>query len=180
MINQLNRCPICNEGHVTPLVGKNSVEYKGQTTELDLHYSVCDSCGSEQTDTSQLRTNKRAMLAFKKSVDGLLSGAEVRALRQKLSLSQAEAAALFGGGPVAFSKYESDDVSQSEAMDRLLRLVAAVPSALQYLQRQAGLVRSVKEEWTATPVVLAHEGRHILKVVNSSSPESEQAWRKCA
>ena len=44
-------------------------------------------------------------------------------------LTQAQAAKLFGGGPVAFSKYENDDVAQSEAMDTLLRLVRRSPEA---------------------------------------------------
>jgi HTH-type transcriptional regulator/antitoxin MqsA len=61
------------------------------------------------------------MVAFKKEVDGLLTGAQVRALRERLGINQSEAAKIFGGGLVAFSKYESDDVSQSEAMDKLLR-----------------------------------------------------------
>lgn len=180
MSDHAKKCPICDEGLLQPRIGKNTVDYKGQTAELDLHYSVCDACGSEQTDAPQMRTNKRAMLAFKKRVDGLLCGAEVRALRRRLNLSQAEAAKVFGGGPVAFSKYESDDVAQSEAMDRLLRLVATVPDALHYLQRQAGLGGDEAVQWTATRMVLAQEERHTLKVITSSLPEPEQVWRKCA
>ena len=51
-----------------------------------------------QADAAQTRVNKRLMIAFKKRVDGLLTGAEVRALREKLSLSQTEATQVFGGG----------------------------------------------------------------------------------
>lgn len=134
-------CPICGEGELHPQVRKNPVAYKGRTAELDLHGSFCDACGSEQADVAQTRANKRLMIAFKKRVDGLLIGAEVRALREKWGLSQAEAAQVFGGGPVAFSKYESDDVAQSEAMDKLLRLAAELPAALDRLRRQAGLGR---------------------------------------
>lgn len=180
MSDHKNKCLICNEGSIMPLVGKNIVEYKGQSAELDLHYSVCDTCGSEQTDSSQLRANKRAMLAFRKRVDGLLSGAEVREIRQRFNLSQAEAAKLFGGGPVAFSKYESDDVVQSEAMDRLLRLVAARPSDLQFLLSQTGSREKVTDVWTSTHVVLAREGCKPMKVVRSLSPMTQQEWRKIA
>jgi HTH-type transcriptional regulator/antitoxin MqsA len=60
----------------------------------------------------QTRDNKRAMLAFKKQVADLLTGFELKALRQRLGVIQAQAAVIFGGGPVAFSKYESDDVMQ--------------------------------------------------------------------
>jgi HTH-type transcriptional regulator/antitoxin MqsA len=174
------KCPVCDEGLLRPQTDKNTVDYKGQSAELDLHYSVCDACGSEQTDASQMRTNKRAMLAFKKRVDGLLSGEEVRALRRRLNLSQGEAAKAFGGGPVAFSKYESDDVAQSEAMDKLLRLVATMPDALHFLQRQAELGEDKVERWTAVRMVVPREERHTLKVIASSAPEPEPTWRKCA
>jgi len=132
-----NLCPLCGEGTLHRQVGRNTVEYKGQSTDLDFDFSVCDACGSEQSDATQLRKNKRTMVAFKKTVDGLLSGAEVCALREKLGLTQTDAAQVFGGGPVAFSKYETDDVAQSEAMDKLLRLCAASQSAFNTLTHPA-------------------------------------------
>lgn len=115
-------CPICGEGHLFERTTKNAVTYKGQTAELDIHYSDCDICGVEQADAEQLKKNKRQMIAFRKKVDGLLSGADVAKLRNQLGITQIEASQIFGGGPTAFSKYESDDVAQSAAMDKLLRL----------------------------------------------------------
>lgn len=131
-------CPICEAGTLTPQVAENEVTYKGHTRTLPLLMSVCQACGSEQASAQQSRDNKRAMLAFRKEVDGLLTGAELRALRERLGISQAQAARLFGGGPVAFSKYENDDVAQSEAMDRLIRLTADMPEVLRWLAQRAG------------------------------------------
>lgn len=74
-----NLFPVCSEGHLKEFVGKNAVEYKGRITEPDMLYSVCDVCASEQSASAQLRANKRAMVAFKKQVDGLISGEEMRA-----------------------------------------------------------------------------------------------------
>ena len=130
------RCPVCEEGNLSEQVEKNQVHYKGVEAELDLHFSVCDSCGSDQADVRQTRLNKRYMVAFKKQVDGLLTGSEVKSVREKLGLTQSEAARIFGGEPVAFSKYDSDDVTQSEAMDRLLRVAVEVPEAVEYLARR--------------------------------------------
>ena len=65
------RCPICEEGNLSEKVSKEKVDYKGRTAELDLHFSVCDSYGSEQADAEQVRMNKRSMVRFKKMVDGL-------------------------------------------------------------------------------------------------------------
>lgn len=131
-------CPICGEGQLTPVIGKNKVEYEGVTRELDLLYSVCSACGSEPANTKQMRENKRTMILFRKEVDGLLTGAEVRKIRESLGISQVESTKIFGGGPVAFSKYEADDITQSEGMDKLLRVARAVPEAYIYLRQLAG------------------------------------------
>jgi HTH-type transcriptional regulator/antitoxin MqsA len=64
-------CQICGKGVLHPEIGKNTVEYKGKTTELDFHYSLCGACGSEQADSAQTSANKRIMATFKKRVDGL-------------------------------------------------------------------------------------------------------------
>ena len=137
MVNQFEICPICGEGHLNQQVDKNNVEYNGRSCLLDSHYSVCDSCGSEQASPIQTRDNKRAMLAFKKEVDGLLTGADIRALRTRLGINQNKAAAIFGGGPVAFSKYENDDVVQSDPMDKLLRVADEFPAVFSALAKKA-------------------------------------------
>lgn len=121
-MNSNERCPICGEGYVTDHVDQVESEYKGHKAMLPLHYQLCDACHSDFAGARESRLNKRGVMAFRKSVDGLLTGAEICALRDKYKLTQAQAAKLFGGGPVAFSKYENDDVAQSDAMDTLLRL----------------------------------------------------------
>ncbi len=187
MATKLDVCPICGEGNLAAAVEKNLVEYKGQTGQLDAHYSVCDCCGSEQTNAVQARLNKRAVMAFRKRVDGLLTGAEVRTLREQLGISQAEAAKIFGGGPVAFSKYESDDVVQSEAMDKLLRVVSDVPEAFELLARRAGVesagaLARTRQEWPGEWETVPLEGRPRqvprLRLITASKPEyeSESHW----
>jgi len=88
---------------------------------------------------AESKQNKRIVMAFRKQVDGLLTGDEITALRKQYQLTQAQAAKLFGGGPVAFSKYENDDVAQSEAMDTLLRLIRRSPAAFWALVEEKGL-----------------------------------------
>jgi HTH-type transcriptional regulator/antitoxin MqsA len=114
------------------------VEYNGHTGNIPFHSAKCGTCGSEYTDATDARLNKRAMLAFRKEVDGLLTGTQIQAIRKHYGISQAQAAAIFGGGPVAFSKYENDDVAQSGSMDKLLRLASALPPAFSWLAREAG------------------------------------------
>lgn len=183
MTTQSNICPICEEGSLQHKVSENAVEYKGQSTRVELHYFLCDVCGSEQSDAAQLRTNKRVMMAFKKRVDRLLTGAEVCRLRERLGLTQREAAQVFGGGPVAFSKYENDDVAQSESMDKLLRLAAELPAAYELLARRAGVEKVIAEsdwqdiqEWSVGLDSESKSRRPTLRVVSSSTLNEEKSY----
>ncbi len=132
-------CPICGEGHVTAQVQMVESEYKGHKAELPLHFRLCDVCTSDYAGAAESKLNKRALMAFRKQVDGLLTGEEITALRKLYKLTQGQAARLFGGGPVAFSKYENDDVAQSEAMDTLLRLVRRSKDAFWALVEEKGM-----------------------------------------
>lgn len=137
-------CPICGEGHVTDHVDQFESEYKGQKAMLPSHYKLCDTCHSDFAGAAEGKLNKRAIMAFRKSVDGLLTGNEIVTLRKQYGLTQDQAAKLFGGGPVAFSKYENDDVSQSEAMDSLLRLVRRSASSFWELVDEKGMTSELK------------------------------------
>ncbi len=164
-------CPICGEGHVTDGMEMVAHEYKGQTASLPLRFTTCDHCGSESAGLEESRANKRAVMAFRKSVDGLLTGAEITALRAKYQLTQTQAARLFGGGPVAFSKYENDDVAQSEAMDTLLRLVRDSEAAFRALVDQKGMTGELPSK---KPMVRmrAFDGR-VMTVSLGSPPASD-------
>lgn len=172
MSNVNSNCPICGDGALHARASINTVEYKGVSADLENQYSVCDGCGSEQANADQLRHNKRQMMAFKKGVDGLLTGTEVRGIRERLGISQQQAALIFGGGPVAFSKYENDDVAQSDAMDKLLRLAAELPAVLEHLKRRSGLVAEASwtraEGWEAEETYSASSARPRLRLVSST------------
>ena len=134
-------CLVCGEGYATAHMDQVESEYKGQKAMVCMHFQVCDVCTSDYAGAEESRLNKRAVMAFRKSVDGLLTGTEIRALREKYNLTQGQAAKLFGGGPVAFSKYENDDVAQSEPMDKLLRLVRRSDSAFWEQVDECGMMQ---------------------------------------
>ena len=137
------------------------------------------------------KLNKRGIMAFRKSVDGLLTGAEICALREKYKLTQSHAAKLFGGGPVAFSKYENDDVAQSEAMDNLLRLVRRSETAFLELVDEKGMRAELGIAQVAEPthmtvttnvVVMAQYReevayRTVQKTTVSYAPEEGKVWK---
>jgi len=141
-------CSICGEGHVTSHVDQVESEYRGTKALVPMHYKTCDACGSDFAEIDESRLNKRAVLAFRKSIDGLLTGTEICALRDRYEINQKQASRLFGGGPVAFSKYENDDVAHSESMDKLLRLVLKSEHAFWALVEQAGMTAELAPKVT--------------------------------
>lgn len=187
---QTQLCPLCEEGQLHERMDFSEVEYKGQHASLPLYFAECDACGSEQGSAEHIRRNKRAMIAFKKQVDGLLPGAGVRAIRERLGITQAQASQIFGGGPVAFSKYEGDDVMQSEAMDKLLRLASEVPEAFAKLARDAHVeIRPAAArpgdwqavDWQPDQSSLATPRKTPrLRVVHSSKPEPAAHYENAA
>ena len=185
-----NICPVCNEGHLVDQVEQDEVVYRDQKGSIPAYFLVCELCGSETTTARQIRDNKRAYIAFQKQVDNLLSGDEVGQILQKLNLTQSEAAKIFGGGAVAFSKYRKDDVKQSDAMDRLLRVSSEVPAAFHWLKSFAGIrasnlhVQLAGISWLTSPQAGfraddeagyegadTHRHREIVKVSSANSAE---------
>lgn len=131
------KCKICGEGIC---VEKNEVEnftHNNITKPIVLKGYECNNCYSSFSTPAQAKANKRAVIAFRREADELLSASEVRLVRETLGITQVESSRYFGGGPIAFSKYESDDVAQSSSMDTLLRVAYAVPGVMAFLKARA-------------------------------------------
>lgn len=67
----------------------------------------------------------------------LLSAAEIRAIRERHGLTQAELARLLRLGGNSISRWESGRNVQNAAMDLLLRLVRDLPGSIAYLRESA-------------------------------------------
>lgn len=134
-----NTCPACGEGLLEERQERHTIEHGGVSGDVPLYLVVCSECGSELATAKEAKANKRAVVAFRKQAEGLLTGTEMREARRAMGLSQSMAATLFGGGQVAFSRYENDDVTQSEAMDGLVRLCLENPGNLGDLAQRKGV-----------------------------------------
>lgn len=164
-MNTKELCSICGEGHVTGHIDQLESEYRGKTALVPMHYKSCNVCGSDFAGADESRLNKRSILAFRKAIDGLLTGVEICALRERYGISQKQASRLFGGGPVAFSKYENDDVAHSESMDKLLRLVLKSEFAFWALAEQEGMTAELApKESRATPRIYMTTSTNVIAV----------------
>lgn len=115
-------CNKCQSNNIALNSELEEYTYKNSRYYVEIEYSFCSTCKREFISKSQILGNEKKIRDSKKQIDGLLSANEIKAIREKLDLSQADAANIFGGGKNAFSKYERSEVTQSVAMDKLLRL----------------------------------------------------------
>ena len=82
-------------------------------------------------ESKQLR--ERALDVYRQKY-GLLSGDEIKRLRERLTLTQGELAELLRLGVNTISRWEAGRNFQTAAMDVLLRLVRDVPGSIEYLR----------------------------------------------
>jgi len=163
MTNQkVESCPICGEGNLHEIGYDNEVTHNDHRALVRLKISECNICHSEIATDTQLLSNKRAIIEFQKTIDKRLRGAEVRSIRKALKLTQTEAASVFGGGRNAFSKYETDDICQSESMDKLIRLCHEVPQAYDWLIKDSGLVKAKPSHPTQEATITTYMEKNFM------------------
>jgi putative zinc finger/helix-turn-helix YgiT family protein len=73
-------------------------------------------------------------IAIYRRKHGLLSADEIRALRERFDLTQADLARLLRLGANTVSRWEAGRNVQSAAMDILLRLIRDLPGSIDYLR----------------------------------------------
>lgn len=129
-----NSCPKCHNQNIEEVEYSDTVDFRGMELDVEqLQETKCGNCEHRWTTSTQHTHNTtvlRATYGIKRDMiresEGFLAGREIAAIRENFALNQREAALLFGGGFNAFNKYESGEVLQSFAMDRLLRLTKVV------------------------------------------------------
>jgi putative zinc finger/helix-turn-helix YgiT family protein len=111
-------------------------EEKTYSAEVDgrlvkgLKHFVCDNCDAEFEDAAQTRFNLNAVQRALGEATQTVMPEQIREMRARAKLTQRTAAKIFGGGLNAFSKYETGEILQSEAMDNLLWLAINVPGVI--------------------------------------------------
>lgn len=98
---------------------------------------ACPKCGEIVLRWDDMvRVDASAFETYRKK-HGLLAPEEIRELRKRLRLTQAQLAHLLRLGANTVSRWEAGRNVQTGAMDVLLRLVRDVPGSLAYLRRHA-------------------------------------------
>ncbi len=133
---EAQKCPICDAGKLKKKIGTETFEYKGQSLTIPNYVTyVCAECGEAIVDNATLKESGKKLKDFRREIDGLLTGPQIKAIRVKLGLTQEQLADIVGGGLKSLARYESGQVCQSKGMDNLLRILDAYPHTLKVIQK---------------------------------------------
>ena len=97
----------------------------------------CPKCGEIVLRFQDAKRLHEDAIAIYRKDHGLLSADEIRAVRERFSITQAELARLLHLGANTVSRWESGRNVQTAAMDILLRMIRDLPGSVEYLRRHA-------------------------------------------
>jgi putative zinc finger/helix-turn-helix YgiT family protein len=97
----------------------------------------CPKCGEIVLRFQDSKRLHEDAIAIYRRKHGLLSAGEIRVIRERFGLTQANLARLLRLGANTVSRWESGRNVQTAAMDILLRLIRDLPGSIDYLRGQA-------------------------------------------
>lgn len=135
----IDTCPFCDSTdiHSAESLAEFNDRRKKQLLTVRLTHTECRSCDREFTTPEQGIVNTQRIEDERRAAGGAPSAAEIIAMRKRMDLNQLEAGELFGGGPVAFSKYENETIVPAQSMARLLALAVAERISREDLEQAA-------------------------------------------
>jgi len=94
----------------------------------------CPKCGEIVLRFQDAKRLREDAIAIYRKKHALLSADDVRAIRERFHLTQADLARLLRLGANTVSRWESGRNVQTAAMDILLRLIRDLPGSIEYLR----------------------------------------------
>ena len=130
------KCPACGGAELQEDTRHLQHTYKGRTlTVRKLQGEHCPACGESVLSPKDGERFAREVAAFQAQVNAeYVDPHYIAQVRKKLALDQREAAALFGGGVNAFSRYETGKTKPPLALVKLLQLLDRHPNLMRELK----------------------------------------------
>ena len=127
-------CPACG-GKMTRAIQDLRYIYKGKPLVVPaLDALVCATCGEALFATPEDGARYDAAIRTHISAVNLNSAPDLRAIRKRLKLTQAEAGRIFGGGITAFSRYERGEIKPPVALVKFFQVLDRHPELLSELK----------------------------------------------
>ena len=130
-------CPACGTT-MREARGRMRLPVNGEEMSIpSTPHLKCPNCGETVLRFHDARRLQEDAAAIYRKKHGLLSAAEIRALRERLGFKQEDLARLLRLGANTVSRWESGRNVQTAAMDILLRLLRDLPGSVAYLRQHA-------------------------------------------
>lgn len=126
------KCPSCGAAKLVRDTRDIPYIYKGEATAIPaVRGNFCPACGESVLAAAESKRVSMAMLDFNKQVNAsIVDPGFIARVRKKLALDQRQAAAIFGGGANAFSRYENGKTKPPVALVKLLMVLDRHPHLL--------------------------------------------------
>lgn len=128
-------CPRCGTGMRERTAALKLPVNGERITVPDVSHLRCPTCHEIVLRLDEARGLRRRALESYRRKYGLLSSVEIRAIRERYSLTQSRLARLLRLGANTISRWEAGRNVQTAAMDILLRLIRDLPESLRYLRK---------------------------------------------
>lgn len=115
--------------------GRLKVPINGEEISVPMRAHLkCPSCGEIVLRHQEAKRLHEDAIELYRRKHSLLSANEIRAIRERFDLNQADLARLLRLGANTVSRWESGRNVQIAAMDTLLRMIRDVPGSIDYLR----------------------------------------------
>jgi putative zinc finger/helix-turn-helix YgiT family protein len=108
-----------------------------EITVPEATHLACPKCHEIVLRFDDARRLRQRALEIYRAKYGLLTAREIRSIRERYALTQAELARLLRLGGNTISRWEAGRNVQTASMDILLRLIRDLPGSLDYLRKHA-------------------------------------------
>ena len=108
-----------------------------EITEPSASYQLCPKCGEIVLRLQEAQRVHEAAIAIYREKHGLLTGNQIRDIRERFGLTEADLARLLRVEAKTISRWEAGRNAQTPAMDMLLRLIRDLPGSIEYLRAYA-------------------------------------------
>ncbi len=132
-----NACPECG-GPMREKRGRLKLPVNGEEIAVpEATHLGCPKCHEVVLRFDDARRLRQRALEIYRGKYGLLTADEIRSVRERYGLTQAELARLLRLGGNTISRWEAGRNVQSASMDMLLRMIRDLPGSLDYLRKHA-------------------------------------------
>ena len=123
-------CPFCGNKTYYHQTKSMTLQYKSIPITVNQPGFWCDKCGEGVIGGEDRKATQKELQTLRAEIDGLLTPDKIKKIREKLKLTQSNAAEIFGGGVNAFSRYERGETPIPRPLSQLLLILKNHPNLL--------------------------------------------------